>query len=66
MVHTYEVFVDVKEFADYKSNDARFGSTRYEIDAESRSIVDVVAFDKARSEYPKASEYDIRITRLLK
>ena len=66
MIHTYEVFVDLKVYADYTSNTARVGSTRYEIDAESRSIADDVAFTKARSEYPTASEYDIRVTRLLK
>ncbi len=66
MVHTYEVFVDVVVYPDYTSNTARLGSTRYEIDAESKSKADGVAFTKARGDYPTATEYDIRVTRLLK
>ena len=66
MVHTYEVFVDVVVFPDYTSTTARFGSTRYEVDAESKSKADGLAFNKARHDYPTATEYDIRVTRLLK
>ncbi|MBF2064156.1 MAG: hypothetical protein IGS39_07005 [Calothrix sp. C42_A2020_038] len=66
MVHTYEVFVDIKTFADYASSDARLGTTRYEIDAESKTKADGMAFMKAKSDYPTGTEYDIRVTRLLK
>ncbi len=67
MVHTYEVFVDIKEFAEL-TNNSNFhqGTTRYEIDAESKHLADTMAFDKARSEHPHGTEYDVRVTRLLK
>ncbi|MEM7770101.1 MAG: hypothetical protein AAGA75_12185 [Cyanobacteria bacterium P01_E01_bin.6] len=63
MVHTYEVFVDFKE---YSNENSHMGSTRYEIHAESRSIADNEARSQARSDHPAASEYDIRVTRLLR
>ncbi|MDJ0737909.1 MAG: hypothetical protein QNJ47_28260 [Nostocaceae cyanobacterium] len=66
MVHTYEVFVDIKEFESLTSNSFHQGTTRYEINAESKQLADSMAFDKARSEHPKGTEYDIRVTRLLK
>ncbi|MEL6221793.1 MAG: hypothetical protein AAFR31_04005 [Cyanobacteria bacterium J06627_8] len=63
MVHTYEVFVDFKE---YSSEASQMGSMRYEIHAESRSLADNVARSQARTDHPSASEYDIRVTRLLR
>ena len=41
-------------------------ATRYEIDAYGRTDAHDTALSKAGKEYPKATEYDIRITRLLK
>lgn len=63
MVHTYEVFVD---FKDYTDKAHLIGSNRYEISAESRDFADSAALLKARSDHPKASEYDVRITRMLR
>lgn len=66
MVHTYEVLVDIKEFTDLANNTFQRGTTRYEIDAPSRETADGMAFQKARSEHPQGTEYDVRVTRLLK
>ncbi|KAB8318587.1 hypothetical protein SD81_015285 [Tolypothrix campylonemoides VB511288] len=66
MVHTYEVLVDIKEFADLKNNTCQSGTTRYEIDAESKHKADSMALLQARSDHPKGTEYDVRVTRLLK
>jgi hypothetical protein len=66
MVHTYEVFVDIKEFLDQTSNTFQRGTTRYEIDAETKEKADSMAFLRAKSEHPKGTEYDVRVTRLLK
>ncbi|HEY9645788.1 MAG TPA: hypothetical protein V6C88_05430 [Chroococcidiopsis sp.] len=63
MVHTFEVLVDVKE---YRANSSHCGTTRYEIDAESREQANDVACSYARHEYPSGVEYGIRVTRLLK
>jgi hypothetical protein len=65
MVHRYEVFVDIKEYLGQASN-CRSGSTRYEIDAESRVNADYTARYQARHDYPAATEYDVRVTRVLK
>ena len=66
MVHTYEVLVDIKEFADLTNNTYQHGTTRYEIDAPSKAKADGMAFQMAKKDYPKGTEYDVRVTRLLK
>ncbi|WP_026733009.1 hypothetical protein [Fischerella sp. PCC 9605] len=66
MVHTYEVLVDIKEFADQMNNTCQNGTTRYEIDAESKEKADGMALVQARSDHPKGTEYDVRVTRLLR
>ncbi|BAY22504.1 hypothetical protein NIES2100_22670 [Calothrix sp. NIES-2100] len=66
MVHTYEVLVDIKEFADKTDNTYQRGTTRYEIDAPSKEKADGMAFQKAKNEHPHGTEYDVRVTRLLK
>ncbi|QZZ19265.1 hypothetical protein J5X98_17915 [Leptothermofonsia sichuanensis E412] len=63
MVHTYEVFVDILEQTDTASH---CETTRYEIDAESRKIANDTARHLARNEHPRCTEYDVRVTRLLK
>lgn len=63
MVHTYEVFVDFKE---YSNEASQVGSARYEVHAESKAGADDLARSQARNEHPSASEYDIRFTRLLR
>ena len=65
-MHTFEVFVDIKECADKKNVTGRIMATRYEIDAAGRTDAHDTARFKAEKEYPRATEYDIRITRLLK
>jgi len=65
MVHTYEVFVDMKEYLEQASSSSCLRSARYEVDAESREQADLAARSQATGDYPKATEYDVRVTRLL-
>ena len=65
-MHTFEVFVDIKECAGQDDATNRIMATRYEINASGRDDAHDTALFKAEEEYPKATEYDIRITRLLK
>lgn len=65
MVHTYEVLVDIKEFAGL-NNTCHSETTRYEIDAESIPIASGMARIQAKSDHPKGTEYDARVTRLLR
>ncbi|MCA1995454.1 MAG: hypothetical protein LDL41_25915 [Coleofasciculus sp. S288] len=66
MVHTFEVLVDIKEFADLMSNTFHSGTTRYEVDAESKEKANGMALFQAKSEHPKGTEYDVRVTRFLR
>lgn len=66
MIHTYEVLVDIKEYAEQTAPSFRSGTTRYEIDAESKQKADGMARLQARSDHPKCTEYDVRVTRLLR
>lgn len=65
-MHTFEVFVDIKECAGKNDATNRIMATRYEINASDRIDAHDTALFKAGKDYPKATEYDIRITRLLK
>ena len=65
-MHTFEVFVDIKECAGHDNATNRIMATRYEINASGRNDAHDTALFKAEKDYPKATEYDIRITRLLK
>jgi hypothetical protein len=65
-MHKFEVFVDIKECAGRNNATNRIMATRYEINASGRDDAHDTALHKAEKEYPKATEYDIRITRLLK
>ena len=66
MVHTFEVLVDIKEYADQANNTYQCGTSRYEINAESKELADGMARVQARNEHPKGTEYDVRVTRLLR
>lgn len=66
MSHTYEAFVDIKEYGDGSSSVPRIYSERYEVNAISVRGADEAALSKATGVHPKASEFDVRITRLLK
>jgi hypothetical protein len=66
MVHTYEVLVDVREYFDLIGTTSHSGTSRYEIDAESKEIANGMARTQLRNEHPKCVEYDVRVTRLLK
>jgi hypothetical protein len=65
MIHTYEVFVDIRE--SLETNPLYHNETaRYEIDAESQQQASGVAFTHARDTHPQWVECDVRVTRLLK
>lgn len=66
MVHTYEVLVDIKEFADLTVNTCQSETTRYEVDAESTEKANGMARVMAKSDHPRGTEYDVRVTRLLR
>lgn len=66
MVHTYEVLVDIQECAELTNSRSRIETARYEIDAESQQKAHYRAWDSARIDYPRATEYDVRVTRMLK
>lgn len=66
MVRTFEVLVDIREFADFTGSSFHNETTRYEIDAESKEKANGLARIQAKSEHPKGTEYDVRVTRLLR
>jgi hypothetical protein len=66
MVHTYEVLVDIRESIEQTNSTFRSETTRYEIDAESKQKADGMARSQARNDHPRGTEYDVRVTRLLK
>jgi hypothetical protein len=66
MNHTYEAFVDIREYAGTHNTSLRIYTERYEVDAGSVQGADEAALSKATGVHPKAPEFDIRVTRLLK
>ncbi|MEL6397734.1 MAG: hypothetical protein AAFO87_15855 [Cyanobacteria bacterium J06607_6] len=66
MSHTYEAFVDIKEYASSQGLSPLIYTERYEVSALSPQEADEVALSKATGIHPKATEFDIRVTRLLK
>ncbi len=65
MVHTYEVLVDIKEYLGSAST-CHNATSRYEVDAESKHSADLMARAQARNEHPHGTEFDARVTRLLR
>lgn len=65
MVHTFEVFVDMREYLE-PTNAFQIATTRYEIDAETIRQADYQARSQALRDYPHGAEYDIRVTKVLK
>lgn len=65
MVHTFEVFVDIKEYLE-PTNAFHNATTRYEIDAETIRQADYMARSQALHDHPRGAEYDIRVTKVLK
>jgi hypothetical protein len=65
MNHTYEVFVDIKEYNQPVDIIGQILETRYEIDADSKLKAYGSALVQAASDHPKATEYCARVTRLL-
>jgi len=66
MSHTYEAFVDIREYVGSPAANPRIYTERYEVDALSIRGADEAALSKATGIHPKAAEFDVRITRLLK
>ncbi len=65
MSHTYEAFVDIREYNGLSNSLLRMLSARYEVDADSLYLADDTALHRAQSDYPQASEYEVRVTRIL-
>lgn len=65
MNHTYEAFVDIKEFGDQLGILPRVYTDRYEVDAPSKFDADHSALLKAENIHPKATEFNVRVTRLI-
>ena len=65
MNHKFEVFVDTVEYNGTQSRAATLAETRYEIDADSRLQAYTSARVRAEHEHPTATEYSIRVTRIL-
>lgn len=65
MHHTYEVYVDIRECAGQRCSTTRMLSARYEVDAESKYVADYTARGLAGNDYPSATEYDVRVTRMI-
>lgn len=66
MSNIYEAFVDIKEYDDAPTGmPPHVFTKRYEVDAASQVEADRTALYRAESEYPKATEFDVRMTRLL-
>jgi hypothetical protein len=66
MVHTYEVLVNIRECSNPTTTVCHNETARYEIDAESVARADSMARIQARHEHPHGTEYDSRVTRLLR
>ncbi|MBD0335057.1 MAG: hypothetical protein ICV62_06185 [Cyanobacteria bacterium Co-bin13] len=65
MSNTFEAFVDIKEYGERIDNSPSIFTKRYEIDACSRLEADRAALYRAESEHPRATEFDVRLSRLL-
>jgi hypothetical protein len=65
MIHTYEVLVDIKEYDEQTSSSMHVETARYEIDAPSQNQAHDTGLHQAKNQHPKATEYDVRVTRLL-
>ncbi|GAB4229909.1 MAG: hypothetical protein Kow00121_58760 [Elainellaceae cyanobacterium] len=64
MISTYEVFVDMREYNESLSATARMMTARYEVCTESLDEAEGAARYRAKTEYPQASEYDVRFVRI--
>lgn len=65
MNHKFEVFVDTVEYNGTRSSTATLAEARYEIDADSRLQAYTSARVRAEHEHPTATEYNIRVTRVI-
>lgn len=65
MDNTYEAFVDIKEYDEKVDIPPHIFTKRYVVDAENRFAADRVALLQAEHDYPKATEFDVRMGRLI-
>ncbi len=65
MHHIYEVLVDIKKYRELVETNAQLLETRYEIGADTKDEAYGSALTQATSDYPQATEYNVRVTRLL-
>lgn len=65
MSHVFEAFVDILEFESDASAAPHMFTERYEINANSKQAASREALHKAEIVHPKASELDVRVTRVM-
>jgi hypothetical protein len=65
MSHVFETFVDILEFEGTPTTSPHIFTERYEVNANSRQAASREALHKAEMVHPKASELDVRVTRVM-
>lgn len=65
MSNLFEAFVDIKEYAEEMDLPPSIFTKHYVIDASSRLEADQAALHKAEAEHPRATEYDVRLSRII-
>lgn len=65
MSNIFEAFVDIKEYSEEIDIPPSIFTKHYLIDAHSRLEADKVALYRAEAEHPRATEYDVRLSRVL-
>jgi hypothetical protein len=65
MSHVFEAFVDILEFEGNPTLSPHIFTERYEVNANSKQSASEEALHKAEMVHPKASELDVRVTRIM-
>ena len=65
MSHVFEAFVDILEFEGNLNASPHIFTERYEVNANSKQAASREALHKAEMVHPKASELDVRVTRVM-
>jgi hypothetical protein len=65
MSHLFEAYVDILEYDSNFNVSPHIFTERYEVSANSKHAAGQEALHKAESVHPKASELDVRVTRIM-
>ncbi|HEY9738558.1 MAG TPA: hypothetical protein V6D06_19830 [Trichocoleus sp.] len=65
MSNLFEAFVDIKEYSEEIDLPPSIFTEHYVIDAASRLEADRAALYRAEADHPKATEYDVRLSRII-